>query len=413
MKFNRIFVLVLLIPVLGFWSLISARAEGVGVPSSIAQIATATPTSDVTQVVSTPEVLGQVTVTGKITHGAGLPVPASLLVYLEEFETTTGNLIWSRQVNTQPDGTYRFENVDLMLNCALVASVDYEQIVFGSENYLVSDLTAGTTVDIPMTIYETSTDGSALVISQLHFIFEETSPGTIQVVEWLQITNPTDKVVVSDGVAPVVRFAVPVDTSNLQFPDGANMQTLNTIDGGFGDWQNILPGTGYQMMFAYDLPNQSSYELILPFDLPVSQVIMMVPTGLLELNSGQLQAGGERTMQNIKVNLYTGGSLPANSELRATVTRAMTTNWLAIGGFTLAGVLLLAALVLLVRQRRMQPQAAYSSAGRQGRTSGSEREKILDLIVALDDKFHAGEVDEETYRSARAELKERLGKMKG
>jgi hypothetical protein len=41
-----------------------------------------------------------------------------------------------------------------------------------------------------------------------------------------------------------------------------------------------------------------------------------------------------------------------------------------------------------------------------------DEDTLLDAIVALDDKLHSGELPEEAYHQARAELKNRLKKIK-
>lgn len=392
----------------------SGNAAGLAAPiQKTFPAATPTPKPTLTEDINvppgpggTPVVLGEIQVVGKVTHGSGGELPADLKVRLEGYENN--RVVWSSEGALAADGSFAFDGVRLVANRILIASVDYKGEVFVSKMLRSEDVLPGVAADMPVVIYDSTSDNASLVVERVHIIFDQTRKDTLQVVEWFQIVNPTDKVVVSAGEGkPVVRFRLPEGASNLQFPEGALTGSLVMTDNGFGDLQSILPGSGYQIMFAFDLPASPSQTVTLPFDLAVNDVIVMAPAEGLLLESRQLTPAGERTMQNVRLKVFTAQNLPRGTRLILSLKQESQPDpnlliALALGG----GLFLLAGGGLLLR-RRAKPAAASTVMD-----AGDEVGKLLDMIVSLDERFEAGSVDEDTYRSARNELKERLRKAR-
>lgn len=352
-----------------------------------------------------PVVLGEILVAGRVTHGSGGELPADLIVHLEAYEDN--RMVWSSESALTADGSFTFDGVRLVANRILIASVNYEGEVFVSKMLRSGDVLPGAVAEMPVVIYDSTSDNASLVVERVHIIFDQTRQDTLQVVEWFQIVNPTDKVVVSAGEGkPVVRFRLPEGASNLQFPEGAITGNLVMMENGFGEMQSILPGSGYQIMFAFDLPASASQMVTLPFDLAVNDVIVMAPAEGLLLESRQLSPAGERTMQNVRLKVYTAQDFPRGTRLILTLTQESQPDPNLLIGLALGGVLLLAGGGLLLRRRAKLAAATAAIA------AGEEADKLLDMIVSLDERFEAGSVDEDTYRAARNELKERLRKVR-
>jgi hypothetical protein len=168
-----------------------------------------------------------------------------------------------------------------------------------------------TPVTLTVTIFDTTTDQSDLVVDRMHVFFDFADPEQVQIVEVFVISNPTNKAIVAaeEGGA-VVSFLLPEGAANLQFQDGSlGDRYLETPDG-FADTLSVRPGTGdYQVIFAYNLPYKRKLDLSLPMSLPVDSAVVMLPDVGVKVKSDQLQEGGERDVED-EILMYSGGAEP-------------------------------------------------------------------------------------------------------
>ena len=119
------------------------------------------------------------------------------------------NQVLENQTTSQADGKFEFKDILVKPNMAFMARVEKDSYTFNSDIVHASDI-SGDTVDLPITVYETTTDASGLVGDRLHLFFDFTQPGVVQVVELFIISNPMGKVVVAAAPdKPALTFQIP------------------------------------------------------------------------------------------------------------------------------------------------------------------------------------------------------------
>jgi mono/diheme cytochrome c family protein len=393
---------------------IETQAPGVAAPTPEGAATTETTT--------TVESLG--TVTGTVSNGSGGEVPHGLVINLHGFEQNqSGNVseILNQQATVQPDGSFTFTDVPVSPNQVLMTVTQYSGTSYSSQ--IISVESGTSTYDLPITIYDTSTDASILTVDRWHIFLDFTNPNSVQVIEVFIVSNPTSKAVVprQEG-APVLSFHLPNGAQNLQFESGQlGGRYIQTTDG-FGDTESVNPGSGqHQILFAFDLPYNKKMDFSQQEDLPVDSAIVMVPLGV-SAKSDLLQEGGTRDFQGSTYSIYTTQPLPAGAILNMTVsgnpkssTAAVTgidshrNILIGVGAFGL--VLVLAGGWLYWRDRKRTEEDEEDLADETQVEEFQDSESVMDAIIALDDLHRAGKLPEEVYQQRRAELKAQLKEL--
>jgi len=375
---------------------------------------------------TTPSFSGAVTV--RVINGSGGEAPAELPVTLYGFDAM--QLVYTDTLSSQLGGVAVFDDVPKPAGRAFLAGVDYQNMTIGSDVAVVEDAT--TPLTLTVTIFDTTTDQSDLVVDRMHVFFDFSDPEQVQVVEVFVISNPTNKAVVAaEEGGGVVSFPLPEGATNLQFQDGSlGDRYLETPDG-FADTQSVRPGTGdYQIIFAYNLPYKRKLELSLPMSLPVDSAVVMLPEVGVKVKSDQLQAGGEKDVQGTTYLMYSGGGLSADNPLVMELSgraRGSSSNLLTgaenrtslLIGLGAFGLTLILVGVWLFRKNHSAGEDEEDEDGEDGDQEGdsgdipNDPDALMDAIIALDDLYKAGELPEEAYQQRRAELKGKLNQVVG
>jgi hypothetical protein len=280
-------------------------------------------------------------------------------------------------------------------------------------------------LDLPVTIYETTRDPSALSVDRLHLFFEFVDESTVRVIQLYILSNTGDKTVVGEAQGePVIQFELPQNATNLDFQDGVLGVRYVETEKGFADTVPIRPGSGeYQILFGYNMPYQRRLELSQPVPLPVEAVVILVPEGSMKiLRSDKLSDNGVRDVQGTQYHLYSGSSLNAGEELQLTLTGSPggSRATLPLGPYSslvigLAGLglaLVVAGLVLYRRSQNAEVEERIEGAAPEEEDLGPETpDGLMDAILALDDLYASGQLPEEAYLQRRTELKERLKRL--
>jgi hypothetical protein len=311
--------------------------------------------------------------------------------------------------------------VQVKKDWAFLATVDYSGVVYGSE--LTTAKQDGDTIEMPIQVYETTPDASALSVDRLHFFFEFLDQNTVRVVELYVISNPGKKTIVASAPGePVLKFTLPAGAANLQFQDGQLGGRYVKTDNGFADTTSIQPGAGnYQLLFSYEMPYQRKLDLVRPVTMNTQAVVVLAPEGSVKIKGEGLQDGGTRDVQGVPYHLYNGSSLQAGNEVRLTITGApagedstsvSSQNTNLITGLGVLGlVLLLAGGWMYLRNR--SSEAAAKPAMQKEKPLDETPENLMDAILALDDLYKDGKLPEDAYVERRAELKQRLKEKMG
>ncbi len=396
------------------------RSLSLASPPAAAAAATTTPAAATGAPTATPAATPQasptspkatVTITGQVTNGTpGGTVPPDLEVTLHAYDNATQAYTDSTKIDA--DGHFTFKQVPNAANRIFFVVTKYRDVLYGSQTVHIP---AGkNTVDLPLTIYETTTDHSQLQVERLHVFAGLNGQQTLQVVEIYVITNNGDKTVVGDQPnAPVLEFTLPTGATHIQFEDGDFGNRYVQTDGGFGDLQPLYPQRTGQEVFAYDLPFPGKrLEISHPVPLPVAGAVIMVPQGELTVSGGKINDHGTQSdAQGTTYHVYDQASLKAGESLAFTVARANAGGLsgllkgprtsIAIGLMAIGAALIAIAVVLTQRERAAAPTPAPAPAD-------DNPDLLMDAILALDDLYREGKLEEEAYRKRRAALKARL-----
>ena len=399
-----------------------------------------------TEVVSGPTLTPAVTetpgemvgnITGKVTNGSTGKVPSDLKAVLHVFEHDTATQQFS-EIATQEapvgsDGTYSFEKMSMPANRAFYVAVNYADTEYQSEPAFPK---AGqTSYDLPLTIFDTTTDASGLVADQVHVLLDYSKSGLVQIVEFFIITNPGKETIISsEKGGPVVSVVLPKGYTNLQFEQGAIGDRYITTTDGFADTTAITPGMQkYQIVFAVELPlpkpglfGGQKFQFTQPFPVKANAVSILVPEGVT-VEGTNITAGGTQDMgTGAKYQIFNAGAVDAGNKLDVNASGAPAGTAQAVSGSSPTQNIIIGigafGLVLITvggwlfwRERKRTSDQENEDNDEDDDDDGDDaadkdatQDEIMDAIVALEDQLKSGNISEEAYRQRRAELKAKL-----
>lgn len=326
-------------------------------------------------------------VKGQIQNGtAGAKVPAGQEVRLFGLDGDQEAL--NRTALADSAGQFLFEGVEAVPGRLFFSALEYQGVLYRSE--LMHAPVDGSSLQLPLTIYETSSDSSALSVERLHLLIDFPAEDVIRVLELWVLANPSDRVITSP-----LQVSLPADAFNLTFEEGTLGDRFELTEDGFLDRDPIPPGSGIdQLAFAFDMPSSGWFEQVVRH--PVEAVTVLVPSDGTKVSG--LQDQGVRDLGGLPMRNYIGGPLQPGESLRFRVSgpaaAASTIATTVVGGAALLGAGLVAA--------------RWWVGGRSQRSAVTEDlAELLRAIAGLDEEFESGAISEEAYRSRRAALKER------
>lgn len=197
--------------------------------------------------------------------------------------------------------------------------------------------------------------------------------------------------------------------------------------GGFADTAPIRAGeTGYQVMFAFDMPYTDSASFSQPLNYNVNSSIILLPDNGVTLKSDTLTAGAAQAIQGASYNVYNGETMSKGSQLTIVLSGkpseaagAAGSTALAAGeaqsslliGLAALGLVLIFAGVWLWRRERSKDADIEEDEDEDEEESADDlddTDSLMDAIIALDDQYKSGQISQEAYQQRRAELKSRL-----
>ena len=323
-------------------------------------------------------------------------------------------------VDVDSEGGFSFTNVEWRSGLIYFVSVDYEGMLFTSDMLVADDVPAGSTVELSVEIYATTSNLDGLLIDRAHVFINFLDAQTIQVVLYAVVSNTSGLLLTpfEDGSAALI-FPLPQGAQNLQFESGSIGDRYVQTENGFGDLTMIQPGSQvYEILYAYSLTYDGKITVPIEFPLPVSSLIVAVPADGLQLETESLMDEGQRLIDDQTVQLYSGSSLAANTPLalsfsgnpgQASGGQTGVSSGLMFGLAVFALVMAAAGFWFWMNKKKKSPQPAPEETT--GKKEQSQ-EELLDAILELDDLFEEGAISDEEYHLKRRELKLQLKKLK-
>ncbi len=368
------------------------------------------------------------TVAGALSNGtAGGSIPAGQPVVLHVFDNFNETDTITSTVKS--DGTFEFAGIDLTPDRALIVSARYNEVLYTSDVGAVTPDQPD--YQLPITIFESTTDSSALSVERMHIVFEF-SAGFVQVGELFVISNNSDQTFASETAGGLTTaFPLPQGYTDLGFQDGVLGDRYQQTADGFADTAPVRPGPGSrQILVSFKLPYTDSLTFTQEISYPSAAVNILLPDAGITLSGNGITDEGVQDVQGSGFHSYTISDLQAGDTItfdikgkpsvatdtpggQASTPNAFDMRSLLIGILSLA---LVASIVAYGWVQRGSPAAAPAKTGaasKATRDPAARREALLREIAELDEGFEAGEYPEADYRKEREKLKAELRKLMG
>jgi hypothetical protein len=313
-------------------------------------------------------------------------------------------------------GNYQFALTDVPQDWFYRVAVEHEGIEFGSD---FGQLTfAAPALDLPVTVYDTTSDPAAIAIQQLHTIVTFDTEGQLTVSELYVVRNDGQHVFVGetgDVAQGTFEIAVPPEAESLDFQRGfGSLESFipaNEVvetERGWADTLPLRPGVGaLTLLVRYVVPYEDEASLAHPVFYAVDGANLVLPdNGVTLAEEGDWVGSGEQSVQGEAFQSYGRVNVPAGGEIvlelegrpragdSAAALVADNNTELAVG----LGAALLMGLVAVVALRRWRGAPAVAMS----------RDELLEAVAELDDAYAAGELDEQAYRRERSALLDEL-----
>lgn len=363
------------------------------------------------------------TVTGTVSNTGGASLPSGEVVTLRAYDHAQDSSgpqeTLTLEAELAADGTFAFEDVELLAGRILLAEMEYQGVTYQSQFKTLEGTETGVALD-PITVYESNEDFSGLSLDQLHVAFDFGTGETMQVFEIYSFSNKTDQTIIikTDG-SEVPFIAIPQGAEDVGFEAGQDTAPFFPAQDGIA----LVPSeTPYSLIAFFSLPyNSRGTPVIQPLLLKTVSLSVFMPEGL-KLKSDNLTDAGVQDMSGTKFHMYSAQDLAADSTVTfsisgtpdltgGTETSASSRQMLIYGAGALGLVLIGLGLWLYLRDRRKSSDdlgGLDEDEDEDDEDEFEDADSVLDAILALDDLHRAKKIPDEAYQARRAELKEQL-----
>jgi hypothetical protein len=260
---------------------------------------------------------GEIAVVGQVTNGtpdsslpADLPVALHVFSGIEETETLTTTLA--------ADGSFRFGGLALGEGMTFVVRVVYQDVAYLSD--LGTFEPGQRELALPVTVYETTEDRSAIQVTQLH-VFVSASGEHLQIGEYYLISNMGERTYVGTkapeaGRRATLSFTLPEGAEGLRFDSSGLGERYLERERGFADTAPVPPGiASSEVLFEYQIPYREGAQVARVLDLPVASVVLVHLDEGIALEGEGITPAEPLDTQMGRALSYTAGPLAAGDVL--------------------------------------------------------------------------------------------------
>ncbi len=344
------------------------------------------------------------TIEGQLTNGTsgGSSVEG---VQVTLFATNADNSTAHLTATTDASGHFEFKDLNSATGNSYVVGLAYQEADYFSDVQSFSE--NETSKNIELTVYDATTDDSAISVVNAHtVVFVEDGGLTIQ--ELYVFANMSDRTYIGTadpvaGTRKTLRFSLPSGFTDLQFGGDLSGSGIMASDSGFVDTAAVQPGAK-QAFYSYRLPLKSgTFTYSRAIDYRTVKYSMLVQGDKISIRSDNLTAAGTTTMGTTVFTGVTGTNLAAGTTLSAKISGLSSANatstliWVGIGALIVA-----VGLLGIYMARRKKPASSPAPA------ASDQEQRLLEAMANLDDDFDGGKIAEGPYRAARAKVKSEL-----
>jgi hypothetical protein len=290
-----------------------------------------------------------------------------------------------------------------------LVSVLHGGLLFNSQAIRGSDIYPKNTLELPVTVYGTTTNEQNMLAERVHVFINFSQSATLRIVELYMITNTGKEVIVPKNInQPNLLFNLPTGAINLQLQDDTTGERFLLTEKGFGEFADVYPApTQHQVLYQYDLPYDQKKTINFYMPVDIQSAVIAIPADGVELVSNKLTPSGQRTLEGVLMQLFVANNLKKGEVVEITIS-GMPGNH-TFFGFSEYGNIFIGLMILLpvLTVFLIWLQNNYRRRLKmKNRQSDIEYEKatLLDDIVALDDLYRANQLPLDVYRNRRNEI---------
>ena len=353
---------------------------------------------------------GNGVISGRVQNGTagGGPV-GSLTVTLRHFAGM--QLAEERQTQTGPDGSFRFDGLPTSPQDAYLVVVRYAGVDYVSGMVQLHQQPEQT---VDLTVYETTTDPSAVRIASRSLVIAGASPElrAVDIMDILIVENSGDRTYLGDRSGVVLSIPLPRGAQEIRPQPGFDYGQPRLEDGVLLTTGPLPPGS-QTVVLSYTVPYEGTRAtLSIGTAMPTSTLRALVRDGTYRLSSRSLIDTGTVEVSGVTyrvlvidapvvgdMHVVQLSGLPRTGLLFDLPTGPIIA--LAVG---LAGLIAAAVLtVIVLRRQRVGTET--------GRAAIDERLQLAAELNRLDEARAAGELDETAYQEQRSAVLTRLRQL--
>ena len=322
----------------------------------------------------------------------------------------------SQTAEIDADGRYQFTLNDVPPDWIYLISVDYGDLLFTSAADQLNS--AHPTLDLPVIVYNKSSDTQTINIEQVHLILgfgEE----TVEVSELYMVRNGGTAVFVGQSGDPnngTIEFTLPAAAQNVDFQRAfGNLSSFSPATEviptatGWADTLPLQPGSnGLSLLVSYQLPYRDGLTIAHPLAYDTNNITAIIPEVGVDLSGDNWTAQGTESLPGGTYASYTHPPLTAGEALTLmldgrpslitdaagnTIATRNQTNELIIGSIGL--------LIAIVG-------ATYTIRTWQNPALPNDRHALLQALAQLDDAYEAHQITPHQYQRQREQIKAKL-----
>jgi hypothetical protein len=353
---------------------------------------------------------GNGVISGRVQNGTagGGPV-SSLTVTLRHFAGM--QLAEERQTQTGPDGSFRFDGLPTSPQDAYLVVVRYAGVDYVSGMVQLHQQPEQT---VDLTVYETTTDPSAVRIASRSLVIAGASPElrAVDIMDILIVENSGDRTYLGDRSGVVLRIPLPRGAQEISPQPGFDYGQPRLEDGVLLT-TGLLPPGSQTVVLSYTVPYEGTRAtLSIGTAMPTGTLRVLVRDGTYRLSSRSLIDTGTVEVSGVTyrvlavdapvvgdMHVVQVSGLPRTGLLFDLPTGPIIALAVGLAGLVAAAVLT----VIVLRRRRVGTETS--------RAAIDERLQLAAELNRLDEARAAGELDETAYQEQRSAVLARLRQL--
>lgn len=375
-------------------------------------------------------------ITGQLLDGSNSNAPlANQQVTLQIAEANKTRDLATAMTDAQ--GDFSFDNLSTDKTNSYAVYIRYQGAQYVSD--LVT-LDSNPSPQLNLTVYQATqrTDNIAIISATVLLHEPNVQKGTMTVSEVFEFMNLTNHTYVgsldaSKGRPNALSFSLPAGTSTIKLGKGFPGYQVIQVDRGMASNAAILPGQN-EFSLSFEVPySASTFDLNYTTMYPTVSLAFLIPPDIHASSDGLSSQGVVPDKDQHLYNRFVANVLPANKNIQLhleglAVNAPLNTGviWLIIAVLLMGAIVSVTWFLLRAKHHRAvaQSQKGHEQTSKKNTKKGTKqvsierkrvssvpvdrKQELLEELLALDQAYESGELDEKIYRERRNKTKASL-----